>query len=220
MIKQEVTLASDGSGSVSFRFELEPFFRTFLVDMAELSGEAGGLTHGGVFDIDKIKQDFALKPNVELLSLESQEPEILEGTFEFLDIEDVFKAEARLTQAGVMSFSEKNGVKTVQLHLDKENFKQIASLLPGQGSSLIDVFGPLENEDTTEEEYLEMLEFMLGEEGPRGVQASLIELRVKVKGKVLAQTGGEIDGNSVVFKIPLLKVLLLDQPLDYSITFK
>ena len=220
MIKQEATLASDGSGSVSFRFELAPFFHIFLVDMAELSDEAAGLTDGGVFNEDKIKEDFARKPNVELLSLESPEPEILEGTFEFLNIEDVFTAEAQLAQAGVISFSEKDGVKSVRLHLDKENFKQIATFMPGTGSSLIDVFGPEENEDTTEEEYLEMLEFMLGEDGPPGVKASLIELRVKVKGKILEQTGGELDGSSVIFKIPLLKVLLLDQPLDYSLTFK
>ena len=145
---------------------------------------------------------------------------MLEGEFTFSNIEDVFKSEVRLSEAGVISFAKNNGVSTVRLHLNKDSFKQISSFLPGKENALIDVFGPAENEDTSESDYLEMLEFMLGDKGPAGVKASFIELRVKVKGKILSQSGGKIEGNSVLFRIPLLQVLLLDRPLDYSIAFE
>jgi hypothetical protein len=67
---------------------------------------------------------------------------------------------------------------------------------------------------------MEMIEFMLGDEGPPGLNASFIELEVIVKGKILSQSGGQMAGNSVLFRIPLIRVLLLDQPLDYSIVFR
>jgi len=48
----------------------------------------------------------------------------------------------------------------------------------------------------------------------------VIETTIVVKGKVVAQTGGSTVPGGVVFRIPLLRVLLLDKPLDYSLTFK
>jgi hypothetical protein len=36
----------------------------------------------------------------------------------------------------------------------------------------------------------------------------------------VAQTGGTAVPGGVVFRLPLLRVLLLDKPLDYSLTFK
>jgi hypothetical protein len=82
------------------------------------------------------------------------------------------------------------------------------------------MFSPVENEGTTEAEYLEMMEFLLGEEGPEAVKGSMIEIRVNVKGRILSHSGGRIDGKSVIYEIPLLRVLLLEEPLEYSLTFK
>ena len=66
-----------------------------------------------------------------------------------------------------------------------------------------------------------MIEFAFGEEGVTGLKASSVELLVTVEGDLVSQKGGkQLDDNKVLFTIPLIDFLLLQKPLDYSITFK
>jgi hypothetical protein len=37
---------------------------------------------------------------------------------------------------------------------------------------------------------------------------------------LVSQSGGTITPGGVTFKVPLIRVLLLDKPLDYSLVFK
>jgi hypothetical protein len=219
-MKQEVDLEVDGSGTVQFRFELEQFFLDTLLDMASLENDNEAVKEGRIFDLEEIEKEFAKKPEVVLKRIDSPSPRVLEGEFVFTDLEKVFRSEKELTAAGVISIQRSNGQNTIRVHLDRANFDQVAAFLPLQENPLFEVLGPEENEDTTEEEYLEMMEFMLGEAGPPAIKDSFIELKVNVRGRVLSQTGGEIVEQGVVFRIPLIRVLLLDQPLDYSVVFE
>jgi len=88
------------------------------------------------------------------------------------DLEKVFRSEKELTAAGVISIQRSNGQNTIRVHLDRANFDQVAAFLPLQENPLFEVLGPEENEDTTEEEYLEMMEFMLGEAGPPAINTA------------------------------------------------
>jgi hypothetical protein len=72
----------------------------------------------------------------------------------------------------------------------------------------------------TEADYLEMIDPAIGEEGTKALKASTIETRLAVKGTLVSQQGGSASGNIVPFRVPLLRVLLLDKPLDYSIVFR
>ena len=84
----------------------------------------------------------------------------------------------------------------------------------------MDTFCPEENEGLNEEEYLQMMSFALGEDGPDLIRASVIETRIHVAGRVLEQKGGVREGDTVIFRIPLIRILLLDQELDYTLTFR
>jgi hypothetical protein len=218
-IKHEVELGKDGSGRVDFHIEIERFFLDYLLDMAELTGELELSEQSTIFDIEKIRTALSQKPGITVTRLASPAPEVVEGSFTFRNIEEVFDNEALLTQAKVMGFTCEDNVKSLNLHLDRGNFEHIYSLFPILASPVVESFGPLENEDTSEKEYLEIIEFALGEEGPEGIKNSFINLYIKVNGRLLSQSGGIIDKDGVSFQIPLIRVLLLDQPLDYSITF-
>jgi len=218
-IKQEVELERDGSGRVDFHIEIERFFLDYLLDMAELTGELELSEQSTIFDIEKIKAGLNQKPGVTVTRLASPIPEVVEGSFTFRNIEEVFNNEALLTKADVMGFIREDNGKSLKLHLDRGNFEHIYSLFPMLANPVVESFGPLENEDTSEEEYLEMIKFALGEEAPEGIRNSFINLDIKVNGRLLCQSGGTINKEGVSFQIPLIRVLLLDQPLDYSITF-
>lgn len=122
-----------------------------------------------------------------------------------------------------MTFRNSGGTRTLRLHLDRTNFAKISGMLPssdGSSETILSVFGPQEGMDLTESEYLETMEFTLGAEGPKALKDSVIEVAVTVNGKLVSQKGGTARNNTVTFRIPLLSVLLLNQPLDYEIVFQ
>ena len=219
-IKQKATVEVDGSGAASFRIELEPFYLEAMLDMASLEEGSTIAADGRIFDTERIREAFGKRQSVQLVAIDSPDPRVLEGSVVFRDVEEVFKNQSELTSAGVISFDRKGGTNTITVHIDRQNFNDISEFLALRDNPLFETFGPEQNEHTTQEEYMEMIEFMLGEDGPPGLIASFIEVEVNVKGKILSQTGGQMKGNGVLFRIPLIRVLLLDQPLDYSIVFR
>jgi len=216
-IKQQVSLEIDQSGTVSTEIRLDPLFVEYLNDLAELTGES---MEEQVFKIEEIKKGFAEREDIELTRIATPSPEILEMEIDFRNIERVFSGEQKLTEAGIVSFTKVSEGYSVRFHLDKSNFDSVLAFMPFLQNPLFEGLGPQENDDTTEEEYFELMELALGEGGAESVQDSYIETRVAVKGELISQSGGTVSNNGVVYRIPLIRVLLLDQPLDYSLQFK
>jgi hypothetical protein len=216
-IRQDVTVEPTGSGTVSMRIKLEQVFMDYLNDLAELTGEASG---GRIFDVEQIKKSFTERDDLQLRRISSPTPDILEMDIAFRSIERVFAREEKLRQAGIVSFAKEAERYSVRFHLDRSNFGQVLEFLPFLQSPLFEGLAPQEGDDMTESEYLEMIELALGEEGAKRLKASTIETRVAVKGTLVSQQGGTVSGGVVTYRIPLLRVLLLDKPLDYSIVFR
>ncbi len=66
-----------------------------------------------------------------------------------------------------------------------------------------------------------MMEYMLGEESRQGIIDSVVDITVKVGGRIVSQKGGEkLKADTVRFRIPLIKILVLKDPLNYEVKFK
>jgi len=219
MVNQAI-VKTDGSGEVSFDVLVRPFLVDTMKEMAALTGEENTLPEGRLFDITQIRKDFSEKETVVLEEVRTPKPEQLQGNFSFDNIGVLFQKEKELTEAGIIKVMKNSSQTVLTFHLDKSNFAQIANLFPIVESPLFEMFGPQEGEEITEEEYYEMIALAFGEKGAEGLKDSKIELRVQVKGEVVKQFGGVVEGNTVIFSIPLIKLLLLNEPLDYSIVFK
>jgi hypothetical protein len=155
---------------------------------------------------------------VTLTRIASPSPERLEMELDFRSIEKLFSAPEK--PQTILTLKKAAEGTTLRAHLDRKNFSQLLELAPFLKNPLFEGLGPQENDDATEAEYLELIDLALGEGGAAALKASVIETTIAVKGKVLAQTGGSAVPGGVVFRIPLLRVLLLDKSLDYSLTFK
>jgi len=216
-IRQDVTVQTTGSGTVAMRIQLEKVFMDYLQDLAELTGDAGG---GRIFKVDEIRKSFAERDDLELRRINSPTPDLLEMEIAFRSIETAFAREEKLQEAGIVAFAKVPEGYSIRFHLDRSNFGDIQEFLPFLKNPLFEGLAPQEGDVTTEAEYLEMIELALGEEGSEMLKASTIETRVAVKGTLVSQQGGSVSGNTVTFRIPLLRVLLLDKPVDYSIVFR
>jgi len=216
-IKQQVQLEADESGNVSMQIRLEPVFVEYINDLSELTGES---LDGQIFKVDEIKKEFAEREDVTLIRIDTPDPATLEMELSFRSIEEVFSSEQELQESGVIRFARVSQGYSVHFHLDRKNFSSIMKFMPALQNPLFEGLGPQENDDTTEEEYLELMDLALGEGGGDSVHDSYIETKVTVRGTLVSQTGGKISPGGVTFTIPLIRVLLLDKPLDYALVFK
>jgi hypothetical protein len=216
-IKQQVELAADASGTVSMQIRLEPVFVQYIEDLSALTGES---PEGQIFNVEEIKKGFAERDDVSLVSISSPTPDALNMKLEYRSIEEVFSSEQQLQESGIIRFEKVSQGYSVRFHLDRENFPAVMTFIPALRNPLFEGLGPQENDDTTEEEYYELMDLALGEGGAESVQNAYIETRVNVGGTLISQSGGKITPGGVMFIVPLIRVLLLDKPLDYSLVFK
>jgi hypothetical protein len=54
----------------------------------------------------------------------------------------------------------------------------------------------------------------------RVLDESMIEVRVVPEGRIIRQSGGQIDGDAVVFAIPVIELLTLRSEVVYSLVFE
>ncbi|RKX78993.1 MAG: hypothetical protein DRP87_04625 [Spirochaetes bacterium] len=219
-VEQRATIRPNGSGTIYFHFKLEKFLYDTILEMSDLAkgNEKGG--QGIIFDPEEIKKDFKENPAIILTKISSPTPGELEGEFKFDNVEAIFREKEVLKKTGAVTFIRSGDISTISLFIDRDNFKQLYTLFPVLEDPFFEMFGPLENADTSEEEYIQMVEFAFGEMGTRGLKESTIVMEIIVEGKILEQKGGTISGNSVIYKLPLIDALLLHKPIDYSIKFK
>jgi hypothetical protein len=140
----------------------------------------------------------------------------LELAIGFNNIEQVFKADKVLKEAEVIKFKQ-GEEKTLKFHLDKRNFSQILSLFPLLKSEEFKTLLPRESE--SKEDYFEVIDFAL-EKGSYLVKNTTIKMAITVNGKIIKQTGGWEQNNTVYFNIPLERLLFLDPPLDLLVQFQ
>jgi hypothetical protein len=216
-IKQQVELKADASGTVAMQIRLEPVFVQYVEDLSALTGESPG---GQIFNVEEIKRGFAERADVKLLSVRTPTKDTLEMKLEYNSIEEVFSSEQELQESGIIRFEKVSQGYSVRFHLDRENFPAVMSFIPALQNPLFEGLGPQENDDTTEDEYYELMDLALGDGGADAVRNGYIETKVNVRGTLVSQSGGTVTPGGVTFTIPLIRVLLLDKPLDYSLVFK
>ncbi len=211
--RQQVLLRSNGSGSVEFRVVISKSLMDAASSLSQGTTEA---QKPGEFDIPKIKSVFSKNPALKLDSLSSPSAGVLAGSFSFTDINKLFQNQS---SEAVVQYVRGSAGNRLEVHITRNNFADIAKLAGMDANPLYQMFGPEQNAATTESDLDQMMVYVLGDSGPAALKSSAIDVVVKVDGKITAQNGGILEGNSVHFHIPLVQLLLLAKPLDYSVTF-
>ncbi|MCR4675909.1 MAG: hypothetical protein K5634_01605 [Sphaerochaetaceae bacterium] len=139
------------------------------------------------------------------------------GTFVFTDfkklIQDLcgeYKDQNLLTLT-----TTKDGKTRLELNISLENYDVLASIVPFLSDPNFEVWGPKYNDYLSEEEYKELVSFVLGEEGPASIDSSIITITLKAPGKITSTNGTIKQNNTVEFSFPLIKFLLLHEPLYF-----
>jgi hypothetical protein len=120
----------------------------------------------------------------------------------------------------IFSFTTVNNIHTLSVVFNYKTVEKFLTANPSFNSPLMENFGPLANRGLSDEDFLEMMQFALGDESRLGIKGSFLFMDVNVKGKIVDQIGGiVVDQDTVRFQIPLLRILLLDEPESFSVRF-
>ena len=140
--------------------------------------------------------------------------------FVFTSLEELLQDLNRREPQSIARVTETASETTLRFHLDIDNYPQLTRMVPFLADPNFETFGPLYNEGMSEEEYLDMISYILGEEGPGSIEESVISLRITTPTIIRRHEGGIKESpNSIRFDIPLIDFLLLAEPIRFSATW-
>ena len=218
-MKQTIVIRSDGSGTLAMHVEVARLLHEYVARLSEVSDKPVLGPGGAFFDAESMRKDFESRPGITVTKAATPSNDSLDLELSFNSIQDIFAQDQPLKNTAALAYSESDGKKTIRLHLDRSNYPQLARMFPLLASPAFAAFGPQVNDTTTDDEYMEMVRFSIGDDAPALLKKSYLTLTLAPEGQILSQSGGELTGGAVVFRIPLVRLLVLDKPLDYSATF-
>ena len=219
-VNQTIVIKGDGSGTLAMHAEVSKLLHDYIASLAEVSGTSTVMKGGKLFDVASIRKDFESRPGITVNKVATPTVDSLDLEIAFTSLQSVFAQNDTLKTAGAIVYTESPGKKTVKLHLDRSNYTQLSSLFPLLKDPSFAGLGPQVNDTISENDYSEMIRFTMGDDGPALLKKSFITLTINPDGDIISQTGGTLSGGAVTFRIPLVSLLVLDKPLDYSVTFK
>ena len=133
-----------------------------------------------------------------------------------VDVKDL-GAVAKEVGGGLIEY----GPGSMKFHLDMDTYGAIEKLVPALSTPDLEVYGPRYSEGMSEEEYLDMMTFLLDEGAAEKIRASRVELDIRVPGKITKAVGlTKKSDDTAVLEMDLLDILLLNDPVEFELRWK
>ena len=101
-----------------------------------------------------------------------------------------------------------------------DNYTELERIVPFLADPNIAVYLAQYNVGYSEQDYMDMITFAIGEEAPDALRNSYITINVTVPGTITSITGAVQSGdNSFTYSFPLIDFLLLASPLSFSVSW-
>jgi len=219
-VNQVLSLSADGSGTLSTHAEVSPVLRDYLASLAQVSGADSPMSKGQVFDAAATRRDLQARPGLKVIRAAAPTPASLDVDLGFDSLTDALRGEGALADAGAVTLVDAGDRATLKLRLDRSTYGQLTALFPPLQDPVMRQLGPQGTGAVTESDYLDMIRFSIGDAAPGLLRKSFFTLTVHPAGEILSQSGGTVADGAVVFRIPVLRVLVLDRALEYSVTYR
>ncbi len=218
-MKQEIFLAADGSGTSSMEINLKSFVLPTIEDLAEVSPD---VDPDELLSPEKITESMLENPEISNVKASRPLKNRLLIDFDFGNIEDLFaQTEDDVQESGLIKIENFGNQKKLTLTINKDTYSGFSNIIPNIDDPTMAALAPDPDMEITESEYLDMIEFFFGDDGPGGILDSMLTLVLNVDGTIVNLQGGrKLSENAVEFNVPLIRILLLDTNLVYSITYK
>lgn len=219
-IKQEIYIDVDSSGAAYFDIVVEEFFTEVVEDFTVFVPEdEADVTDLNMKEIEQTVNDSPYASQAVFYEIEENH---YTGTFQFPDAGSFFNdVQDELQLETLFTYTKGTNSNTLSLHLDIENYAELTELIPILKDPSFSIFGPEENIGVSEADYLDMISYLLGEEGPDAIGRSYISMIINTDASIISTVNGKVlSDNEVEFMIPMIDFLLLAEPIDYAVTWR
>ncbi len=110
---------------------------------------------------------------------------------------------------------------SLSFNLNKDNYLELKSVIPFLSDKNFEVYGPEYSNGMSEDEYYDMITFLLGEESVTALKESLVIINITVPGTITTTENVlKTAKNSAVFSFNVIDFLLLNDPLTFKLSWK
>lgn len=222
VVTEDLTLNSTMGGTSKTDLVIMDFFSDVLEDMSAFmpSSSDETITDAAVQDFANNLSNADNTSNVDFKKIPSAVNSAYIGEFTFRNLEQLFKDLGDGADQTILTVSKSGANTTLRLDLSIDNYDQLTKIIPFLADPNFEVWGPVYNVGETEENYLEMMSYILSEDGPPAIQDSMITLRFQTPSRIKSQTNGRIvDATTFEYSFPLIDFLLLAEPLTFTVTW-
>ena len=224
-VTQSVSLGRKGGGSTGVTLETTDFFKDLIVDLTSFTdiGEDDGRTPDTVLLDRSIGTLWAniQKSSASTSSYFWRTPErVYIGEISFSNLPALIAdLGAKAGQSDIDSlFRLEDNSLTIRIAM--ENWHVLTELVPFLTEENFETYGPVYNHGQDEEEYLEMMDFILGDETSAQILGSRIILRITAPGCITSANGTLEGADTAVFSIPLIRLLLLNEDIELHLSWE
>ncbi|MFW5801430.1 MAG: hypothetical protein ACOCVC_05325 [Spirochaeta sp.] len=218
-VNQQMDIQIDGSGDVQLVVELSRVFREYYRD---LSGSES-IQEDAIFDTDEIGRVLAGQQGLTVESVAAPGPGRLEVAVQLQNIEQLYRDDT-MNVPEIIRFVRSDEGAALHIRVGRNDIPRFLRLSPIGDSPVVEYLLPPGN-SLSRDDYIEYLSWALEEyeeDVPvqEVIESAAIELRIQPEGSITRQHGGEVQGDTVVFRIPLIDLVLARQPLEFSVEFR
>jgi hypothetical protein len=214
-MQQGLSLADNQSGWATIDLSVYDFFSTILEDFAPFDAEASDtpIIEQSVDEFIAQLSQAESTSNVSAMKVK-ENSFFIDFTFSSLnEIIDDLVDEKEQTLLTIKNIGEE---ERFEFYLDLDNYPQLTQIVKFLEDENFETFGPLYNQGMSAADYLEMISYILGEEGPDAIEESVISLRLTAPKSISSYQGGILENdNTIRFDIPLIDILLLAEPITF-----
>jgi hypothetical protein len=211
------TVREGGQADLSVRTALEPRMSALIRSFQALMGSGPAEI---ILDGPAIGRSMAAAPGIGSVSLENSGPAALEGDIRVSHAGDFLSA----GEKKFITFTETPGSSpsgSVVIALDRETAPEVIALLSADAVDYLSaLMAPAATgEILSRQEYLELVASLYGKAVADEISSARIRAYLDFPGPVVFVRSGTALGNRAEFEVPLLDLLVLDQPLRYEVNW-
>lgn len=213
VVTEDLTINNKDGGTSSSTIHVEDFFVDVLEDFSDFSTSDSSkpIMDQSMEAFEKQLINVSTTDNVDLVKTGNNSYII---SFNYSNLKTLLSDLGAESNQTVLNLNNDK----LNFYLNLANYSDLTAAIPFLEDPNFEPFGPTYNEGLSEPDYLEMIGFMLGEEGPGAIQKSMISLRFETPEPIKSFTNGKKISEKVFeYSFPLIDFLLLEKPLSFEL---
>ncbi|MCL2601237.1 MAG: hypothetical protein FWD91_00330 [Treponema sp.] len=208
-----------GAADITVSATLQPGTAALVRTIRGFMGGGTADANAPLLDAAMIGRSITAAPGVSAASFANENPSAINGRFSIASIGDFL--DAGDSEGRFIAFTEgaAAGASSIALSLDRDSAPRfISHLSPELSEYLAALMAPVvSGEDVTKQEYLNIATMVYGRVVADEIAAATIRVSIEFPRSVTAVQGGAARGNRAEFDIPLVDLLVLENPLQYEV---